>query len=1088
MPVNEFLEDLVSHLPAVQLLTEMGYEYVTPNEALELRGNRFGRVVLEDVLARQLPKFNQIEFRGKKRAFSNRNIELAIDAITHVPFDGLIKTNEQIYDLLTLGKALEQTIEGNKRSYTLHYIDWGNPKNNVYHVSDEFTVARSNSQKTRRPDIVLFVNGIPLVVIECKSPSVKDAIYEGIKDHRFKWRKNEIPHLYVFAQLVLSLCQNDAKYGTAGTPRKFWSLWREENSQNLDKQLFQLVNRKPSKALLEKLTERHQKQVVERINDLANSGERSPSPQDKTLFALLRPERLLELCFRYIVFDKNIKKIARHQQYFAIRETMTRVTKARGDAKRPGGVIWHTTGSGKSLTMVLLAKAVALETSIKNPRVVIVTDRIDLDSQIWKTFRNCGKTAERARTGEHLVRLVKNREADIITTIIDKFESASAKEEVQDPSRDIFVLVDESHRSQYGLAHAKMKTVFPNACYIGFTGTPLFKSAKKNTLKKFGDFIHKYSMQNAVRDKAVTPLLYEGRMSEIRGDKKAIDKWFDRITVGLTKEQKADLKSKFSRQEELHKTSDRLYEIALDIATHFCENFKGSKLKGQFAVASKAMALRYHKLFQEIGEQFPDRQVATRIIISPPNKPEEDEDTSEDDEIETGKNLEGLNNYWNEMMERYGSEKKFLDRTIHEFENYAEPEILIVVSKLLTGFDAPCNSVLYIDRRLKEHNVLQAIARVNRLFEGKDFGLIVDYRGIFGEMNDALKTYAMLESFDAEDIEGTFANVEDEVAKLKERHTNVVAVFRGVKNRSDIEQMQEHLRPEDMRQEFYDCLRSFSKTLQIALSSSRFHEDTPKKTIERYMRDLKYYRNLRVAVKQRFNETIDYKEYEDQIRNMVNKYIGADEVKQVTEPVNIFEVDLEEELEKIEGDAAKADFIASRIKKIATEKLEEDPVLYKRLSELIEEAIADYVADRMSDKEYLEKVMAAWNELQGKSKSDVPDEILNDQNAAAYYRILKEELANYQVQESKEPYVSPDGDNLRSDAAAEGALKIVEIIDRHSIRDWTKSKDIENAMANDIDDYLFSLKGRYDFAIPTTEIDKLLNRIISTAKRRENHG
>lgn len=268
------------------------------------------------------------------------------------------------------------------------------------------------------------------------------------------------------------------------------------------------------------------------METLWQAGERLPSPQDKAIHSLLRPERLLELVYQYIVFDNKEKKICRYQQYFAVGATLDRVTQRKGDTQRPGGVIWHTTGSGKSLTMVMLAKALVLAPDIPNPKIVLVTDRIDLDDQIYKTFHACGKPVVQARTGEHLIELIAHNKASIITTIIDKFESASRKRKISDTSSNIFVLVDESHRSQYGVSHAKMQNVFPNACYIGFTGTPLLKK-EKTTAAKFGGFIHMYTMNQAVADGAVTPLLYEGRMSELHGDQAQIDKWFERVTKDL---------------------------------------------------------------------------------------------------------------------------------------------------------------------------------------------------------------------------------------------------------------------------------------------------------------------------------------------------------------------------------------------------------------------------------------------------------------------------------------------------------------------------------------------------------------------------
>ncbi|MBI1249026.1 HsdR family type I site-specific deoxyribonuclease [bacterium] len=1074
MAVSDFLEDLVSHLPALQLLQQVGYEYVTPAEALAHRGGRKSRVVLESILLDQLGKLNQITFRGESHDFTEANLKNAVDALINVSLsDGLVATNEKVFDLLTLGTAQEQTIDGNKRSYTVRYIDWEQPENNVFHVADEFEVERTASHELRRPDLVLFVNGIPLAVIECKRPDLREAVEEGISQHLRNQRSGEIPGLFIYSQLLGSVAQNGGKYATTGTPKKFWSKWKEEHAGDMDVRLAKLINTPLNQLVrdqtqLDRMFESRKPVVVAKMKEIMAAGERLPSPQDRLLYCLFRPERLLEMACRYTVFDKDAKKVARYQQYFAIGETLARVTKAKGDEQRPGGVIWHTTGSGKSLTMVMLAKALALEPTIKNPRVVIVTDRVDLDRQITNTFRACRKSVEQAKSGEHLVGLVANDKADIITTIIDKFESAASRHELRDESSNVFVLVDESHRSQYGTAHAKMKQVFPNACYIGFTGTPLLKK-EKSTATKFGGFIHSYPMRQAVEDGAVTPILYEGRMSELSGDQRQIDKWFDRITKDLSDEQKADLKKKFRREEELTKTSERVYEVAFDIATHFCENFKNSKFKGQFAVSSKAMALKYHRLFEEIGAEYPERKVTSRVVISPP-------DTREDNETIEEKDIPEIQKFWQEIMDEFGSEKNYLERIIEHFEKKPTPEIIICVDKLLTGFDAPCNTVLYIDKRLRDHNILQAIARVNRLFDGKDFGLVVDYRGIFGALDEAVKKYDALSEFDDEDLEGTFTNIAEEIAKLKERHTNVWAIFGSVANRQDLEAMQQHLRHEDVRQDFYDALNEFSKTLQLAMSSAKFHEDTPQETVQRYVTDLKYFRNLRAAVKQRYNEAVDYSEYEDQIRNMVDKYIGAGEVKRIVEPVNIFEVDnLEEELEDIDGAAAKADFIASRVKKTCVEKMEEDPVLYQKLSEVIDEAIQAYLDKRLSEEEYLQKMFAAWEEAKQQGSSGVPSELRSDPEAKAYFRLL---------QAGFEKVVAVERDDLAA-IAAETALKARKAIDERKIRDWIEKRDIENAMRNDLDDLLFAVKGRYDLPLSGDDIDEMADGIIQVAKRRE---
>jgi type I restriction enzyme, R subunit len=677
MAAHEYLEDLSSLLPAVGLLNQLGYQYLTPSENLGLRGGRTSKLILESVLREQLRKFNSITFKGQQYAFSDSNIQKAVQALTDIPFDSLMNTSEQVYDLLTLGKSLEQTIDGYTKSFSLHYIDWQHPENNVYHVCDEFVLERRNSKQTRRPDIVLFVNGIPLAVIECKRPDLKDAAEEGISQHLRNQRTDEIPELFTYAQILVAVSQNKALYGTTGTPAKFWALWKEEDQHAQEKCLHELVNQVLSEDLKSRLFAERDERQRRAMETVWQAGERLPSPQDKAIHSLLRPERLLELIYQYIVFDNKEKKICRYQQYFAAGATLDRVTQRKGDTQRPGGVIWHTTGSGKSLTMVMLAKALVLAPDIPNPKIVLVTDRIDLDDQIYKTFHACGKPVVQAKTGEHLIELIAHNKASIITTIIDKFESASRKRKISDASSNIFVLVDESHRSQYGVSHAKMQNVFPNACYIGFTGTPLLKK-EKTTAAKFGGFIHKYTMNQAVADGAVTPLLYEGRMSELHGDKTQIDKWFERITKDLTAEQKADLKKKFRREEELSKSDQRLAEIAYDIGQHFKDNYRGTGKKGQFAVSSKAMALRYKKYFDEFGD------VTTEVVISPPDTREGNKTVDEDA-------LEEVQVFWKAMMAKYGNDEKYQESIINAFKYSDDPEILIVVDKLLTGFDAPRN-------------------------------------------------------------------------------------------------------------------------------------------------------------------------------------------------------------------------------------------------------------------------------------------------------------------------------------------------------------------------------------------------------------
>ncbi|MBA2680354.1 MAG: HsdR family type I site-specific deoxyribonuclease, partial [Ktedonobacteraceae bacterium] len=849
-PTPSFREELISQIPALQLLRALGYTYLNPDQALVARGGTLSNVLLDTILVPQLRKLNRIRYKGRAYPFSEANIQEAIRRLKNEPYDGLVRTSEKIYDLLTLGISLPQTIDGNTRSFTFRYIDWKHWDHNVFHVSDEFSVERRRSSETRRPDVVLFVNGIPLVVIECKRPDLEKggdkAVSEAITQMIRNQRDDEIPGLFVFSQILLAISKNDALYATTGTPKKFWSIWAEE--RDIEAQVHHMINQPLTPAEKNHLYHhRDQSQEIRRyFDELEQAGERLSTAQDRTLYSLLRPERLLELAYQFIVYDSGIKKIARYQQYFAVKATIERVEALNVQGKRTGGVIWHTTGSGKSLTMVMLAKALALHPAIANPRIILVTDRVDLDDQIWRTFLACGKQVHKAESGDDLVNTIKAGKADIITTVINKFESVAGKG-FQDDDPDIFVLVDESHRSQYGSFHSKMRQLFPNACYIGFTGTPLLK-AEKATVVKFGDFIHKYPMQQAVDDGAVVSLLYEGRMAELGVNQEQIDQWFERVTRTLNDDQKRDLKSKFSRTEAVSRTEQRIQQIAYDITDHYRDNFKNSGFKAQLAAANKETAILYKKYLDEFGE------VTSEVIISPP-------DTREGSEEVDNTVSPVIEAFWKKMMERFGTEEKYIHEIKSSFGRSDGVEILIVVDKLLTGFDEPRNTVLYIDKPLKEHSLLQAIARVNRLFEGKEFGYIIDYRGVLGELNAALNTYNALAAFDTDDVVGMIADTAEEVRKLPLYHAALWDIFKEVTNKQDTEALERFLEPEDRRQQFYEALTAFARCLKVALSTVYFYQETPENQVNRYKVDFRFFHNLRISVRQRFAETIDYKDY-----------------------------------------------------------------------------------------------------------------------------------------------------------------------------------------------------------------------------------
>ncbi len=1080
-----FLEELVSQVPAVRLLMAMGYQYLTPVEALAQRGGKAGRVILEDVLEAWLRTHNQITFKGQAHPFSEANIRQAVETLRNELYDGLISTNKRVYELLTLGVSLKQTIDGDTKSFSLGYIDWQHPENNVYHVTDEFTVERRGSHETRRPDIVVFVNGIPLIVIECKRPDLDKsggrAVEEAVEQMLRNQRDDEIPGLFVYSQLLMAISVNDALFATTGTPKKFWTLWKEQSNgkpADIDADVHRLINHPLTEADKQRLYgwRKHAGWIRRYSDDMESppasppsggirGGEvvgRLPTPQDRMLYSLLRPQRLLPFIYQFIVYDGGKKKIARYQQYFAIQETIRRVAHLNTQGTRTGGVIWHTQGSGKSLTMVMLAKALALHPNIKNPRVVIVTDRVNLDEQIWGTFKACGKQVARAQSGRDLIKLIRQGKVDIMTTVIDKFETV-AKLKVQDPNLNIFVLVDEGHRSQYGAIHAQMRRVLPQACYIGFTGTPLLKK-DKSTAQKFGGFIHKYTMRQAVSDQAVVPLLYEGRMVELAVDQAAIDKWFERVTKGLSDEQKLDLKRKFSRSEEISQAEQRVRQIAYDVSEHFVSNWQGTGFKAQLATSSKAVALKYKHYLDEFG------MVTSEVVISPP-------DTREGSEEVDNVDLPVLEAFWKKIMERFHGEEVYNREIIADFARADGVEILIVVDKLLVGFDEPRNTVLYIDKSLKEHGLLQAIARVNRVFEGKEFGYIIDYRGVLGELNEAMETYNALEGYDAEDVAGALTDAAAEIARLPQRHSELWDVFKPVQNKKDVEALQQFLAPEDVRQRFYDALTAYANCLKVALGTVAFHESTPERQIAAYNQDLRFFHNLRVAARQRYAEAIDYKDYERKVRKLLDSHISASDVATIVEPVNIFNVEaFEAEIARLQSAAAKADTIAHRTKRTITEYMERDPAFYEKFSRLIDEAIQAYREGRISEAEYLQRVTEIMRTVQSGRDESTPDKLHRYRDASAYYGVIREPLAQYTL----------DAANMSiDDLVADVAIRLEQIIEERKIRDWVNNKDVKDEIKLAMEDYLYSVKGRYDIPLTGGDMDVILDRVIEVACQRD---
>ena len=1050
-----------AQLQALHTLINCGWRYVTRAEADQWRDGRRTLPFLETQLRADLARINRVHIDGRAHPFSEANIDAAVRRLAERIPEGVVRANERMTDDLMLGIALPQTIGATAREWPFKFIDWSDWRANSFQVTSEYTVSEAGGPAIR-VDLALFVNGIPLGVIEVKASHV--AADQGVSQQIRNQKAGEgVPALFYSVQLLLSASSHDPRYGTVGTPRKLWSVWKEREDANTF--ISEVVNR-PLDTIEGKRVALDFGPYMRR-HDMLMEEHRFVTPLDETIVGLCRPERFMRLARRYMLFDGPHKKVARYQQVATIETLLKRTEERDAAGRRKGGVVWHTQGSGKSLTMVMLAKSIVMAHPLA--RIVIVTDRTDLDDQITKTFRATGQEPKRAATGEHLLSLVEQK-APVITTLIHKFRAGLNKRRVVDSSADIFVLVDESHRSQYGnleSLHARMREVLPNACFVAFTGTPIAKK-EKSTFAKFGDLVQpSYSMRDAVADKAVVPLLYEGREVVTDVDDAQIDRWFEVHTRGLSDDQRADLKRKMSRAHEIEGVDSRLQSIAFDVGQHFSASFKGTGLKGQLAASSKRAAILLKKLFDEFGV------VTTEVVISAPEMRESEDEVDEaDDDL--------VRAFWRKMMERYGGEDAYNRTIVEQFKGPDEPDIIIVVDKLLTGFDAPRNTVLYVARRLKEHGLLQAIARVNRVFdeEGapeKPFGFIIDYTGVLKDLGAALASYDALQGFSQDDIASSVLAIRDEANKVPGAHAALLDVFKAVSNTFDAEAYARLLADEAIRAQFYERLSAFAQSFSVALASPAFVEATKPELLKRWKDDLGRFTALRAAVSLRYAERVDWRDYEKRIRQLLDRHVIARDVVTLVEPLNIFdEVAIEERRrDKTETDASIADTIAHQLTRSIEEKWDEDPIFFEKFSRLIRDTIADFHRGRIDELTYLSKIKDLRDKVQSQQDEadPTPSRLRDDGHAQTFWGLARRNLEKVGIDDTE--------------LAADIALEISKIVHKRRKVGWQHDRDVENGIRNDIDDFFFEeLRGHRGMLIDPAILDTIVDDILASARVR----
>ena len=790
---------------------------------------------------------------------------------------------------------------------------------------------------------------------------------------------------------------------------------------------------------------------------------REVTEQDRVLYALCRPDRLLDLARRFTLFDLGIKKVARYQQFFAVKNILSKVKQRDSEGRRQGGVIWHTQGSGKSLTMVMLARALALDGEIVNPRIVLVTDRIDLDEQLKGTFAACGAEPENATSGRHLLKLVSQDRASIIATVINKFDTALNVRDYRDLSSDVFLLIDESHRGQYGEMHTRMKRMFPNACYLGFTGTPLMKK-EKSTAAKFGGLIDIYAIDQAVKDGAVVPLLYEGRHVEQDVNRDGIDLWFERVSRDLTPDQRADLKRKFTRYSEIGQTEPTIYCIAYDVSEHYAKNWKGTGFKAQLATRSKRAALLYKRALDEIG------MVTSEVIISAPDDREGYEEVGDESREEVVR-------FWKKMMERYGDEKTYNRSIVTSFKDREDPEILIVVDKLLTGLRC-AKKHRSLSRQAAQGHRPVAGDRAREPRRGRQ-GIRLHHR-LCGcaWVNWTLRSRPIppLRISRLRTSKASSRRTWRKSKNFRSAITSFGTSSRNCPTSSTRKDLSGTLATRSAGKNSTNAWRSSRAPWQLHLSTADWINDPRNEARSPLTRTiLRRFQKLRTAVRKRYQEDIDFKLYEERVRKLLDQHIHANEIVTLTAPVNIFdEKAFDEAVGEQATPASKADMIASLTQRTITERMEEDPVYFEKISALIQKAIDDHRAQRISQLEFLNIVRDAREQVVRPRHDDVPKRLRGNDTAVAFYHAIEKHLG----------VVNTSGTDVRADAA-EAAETMLNIISRRRVVNWAQRDDIQNEMRNDLDDYLFDVM-RDGKGHPLTPdlMDEIIDRILSIARTR----
>ena len=1017
--------------PAWGLLEKLGWIY-TPRDVLEPERDDEREVLLKGRLRSALLRLNEW--------MTGAQADWVIGELERTEGGGIAR-NQRVHEDLIYGKPVSTANASGRQSRTARFFDFDHPEGglNEFVVTTQFRVRRGNErrdleddQRVVKPDLVLFVNGIPLVVMEAKSPSLMDVWRtKAVRQLRRyqeagpEWHGTGAPELFHTNLLCVAHCGAAAAYATLGAPENAYVEWKS--------------------VLPYSETEVRQRFGVE------------PQGQAQLIVGLLAPATLLDILRDYVVYEpqggKLVKKLPRYQQHRAVRSALERLLNGRKPEER-GGVVWHTQGSGKSLTMLWLATKLRREPRLRNPMIVVVTDRTQLDRQISATFERCGFPApEQATSTRGLRRLLTSGGSRTVMTTIQKFEDAleapKGRLDVLNPSEHVVVMVDEAHRTQYGTLGARMSKALPNAALIGFTGTPIDRGFGHSTMQRFGPLIDSYTIPQSVEDGATVPIYYEARLPELHIEgPETLDTLFEAMFGDMSEDDQARIRRRYANKETVAEAERRIEMIALDIAQHFKANVQPNGFKAQVVAPSRAAALRYAEWLNDFNLN------AYPIITTSPN---------DGPEFGVARDLN---------QEQITS--AFVDPE-------GEPEILVVVDMLLTGFDAPVEQVLYLDRGLREHGLLQAIARVNRRFSHKadsvdtekPHGLVVDYHGVSRDLELALETFEWPDVKDSmEELDEDPGPAIEAAAVQAESHFkgqdldkvwDCVAVF-APDDSSDGEFKT------DLFERFNGDYRQFGRLMDRYL---------PDAGAEPYVERLARLTVIRAYAKAHFlrDTDLDWSDIGAKVKKLIDERIDA-EVRELMRPVSILDQDFEAKIEQLPHDEARASLMEHAVRAQINERLGENPAFFTTLSEELDRIIRE-LRERLIDAAEACRQMA---ELRGQVMSEADIAAQHGLSPVAF--AVSELLAAGRGDGMAGIASAAEGEGVYRTAldaeVADVARQVESDIEQHrDVIDWQSNLEVQREMRRDIKRKLRNT-GKYTEA----RLDELAHLIVDVARQR----